>query len=371
MKRIFIIIFCISTLFAKSQILSWNTTPINCFTDTGTISLETMVPSPSLVWSFEDDLLGWISADTMQDIQFSINFDTLSTLRCGAYKVVANGGSPEFIFLGCPLGSRGEHFNVECFGDSTGMIKRVGHSGTPFSPPASPYMYEWFKDSLPFSAMDTIIDNLVPGVYSVRITDSLGCIDSLGNIIIEPEELIFGVISNIGPEDWGNKITTVGRNVPGVKIRIRDKNGNELISIKNGTIKIFNKENYEVVSVSADNKGQGNILLQRGGYVNTFNESGKKTTSLGENRSGEGTLSTFNNDAKLTSLLGGVSGGFGKLSLFDSRGKERLHLIQSLTTFNSDGKLTGKYGTNSNGDGSVLLYDKFGNRGWYKTGKSS
>jgi len=82
-------------------------------------------------------------------------------------------------------------------------------------------------------------------------------------------------------------------------------------------------------------------------------------------------LSTFNNDAKLTSLLGGVSGGFGKLSLFDNRGKESLHLIQSLTTFNSDGKLTGKYGTNSNGDGSVLLYDKFGNRGWYKTGKSS
>ena len=168
-----------------------------------------------------------------------------------------------------------------------------------------------------------------------------------------------------------NSVTVTDKNGFGGAFKVLDKNGNELISIKNGAIKIFNKENYEVVSVSADNKGQGNILLQRGGYVNTFNESGKKTTSLGENRSGEGTLSTFNNDAKLTSLLGGVSGGFGKLSLFDSRGKESLHLIQSLTTFNSEGKLTGKYGTNSNGDGSVLLYDKFGNRGWYKTGKSS
>tara|TARA_B100000700_G_scaffold329515_1_gene451496 strand:- start:568 stop:2118 length:1551 start_codon:yes stop_codon:yes gene_type:complete len=45
-----------------------------------------------------------------------------------------------------------------------------------------------------------------------------------------------GVISNIGPEDWANKITTVGRNVPGVKIRIRDKNGKKLPVGKEGEI---------------------------------------------------------------------------------------------------------------------------------------
>ena len=168
-----------------------------------------------------------------------------------------------------------------------------------------------------------------------------------------------------------NSVTVTDKNGFGGAFRVLDKNGNELISIKDGAIKIFNEDNYEVVCIRADNKGQGNILLQHGGYLSTFNESGKKTTSLGENRSGEGILSTFNNEAKLTSVLGGVDGGFGKLTLFNSRGKESLHLIQSLTTFNSEGKLTGKYGTNSNGDGSVLLYDKFGNRGWYKTGKSS
>ena len=37
----------------------------------------------------------------------------------------------------------------------------------------------------------------------------------------------------------------------------------------------------------------------------------------------------------------------------------------------ADGKLTGRYGTNNAGHGSVLLYDKFGNRGWFKTGKNS
>lgn len=168
-----------------------------------------------------------------------------------------------------------------------------------------------------------------------------------------------------------NSITVTDKNGFGGVFKVLDKNGNKLLSIKNGKIKIFNEENLEVVSISSDSKGQGNILIQGGGYLSTFNEFGKKTTSLGENRSGEGTLSTFNNDAKLTALMGGVDGGLGKLSLFDSRGKVSLHLIQSLTTFNSDGKITGKYGTNSNGDGSVMLYDKFGNRGWYKTGKSS
>jgi hypothetical protein len=168
-----------------------------------------------------------------------------------------------------------------------------------------------------------------------------------------------------------NSVTVTDKNGFGGVIKVLDKNGNKLLSIKDGAIKIFNEENSEVVSISADKKGQGNIHLQNGGYLNTFNDIGKKTTAIGENRSGEGILSTFNNDAKLTSLLGGVDGGFGKLSIFDSRGKESLHLIESLTTFNSDGKLTGKYGTNTNGDGSVVLYDKFGNRGWYKTGKSS
>ena len=66
-----------------------------------------------------------------------------------------------------------------------------------------------------------------------------------------------------------------------------------------------------------------------------------------------------------------MEGGYGKLSIFDDQGKESLHLIRALTTFNESGKITGKYGTNTAGNGSVLLYDKFGNRGWFKSGKKS
>ena len=82
-------------------------------------------------------------------------------------------------------------------------------------------------------------------------------------------------------------------------------------------------------------------------------------------------ISTYNNSAKQTSLLGSVEGGYGKLTIFDNQGRESLHLLRSLTSFNQEGKITGKYGTNNSGDGSVMLYDRFGNRGWYKSGKSS
>ena len=167
-----------------------------------------------------------------------------------------------------------------------------------------------------------------------------------------------------------NSVTITDKNGFGGILKIVDKDGDKLISIENGKIKIYNSENVEVVSINSSKEGKGSVYLKNGGNLNTFNENGIKTSSLGENRSGEGTLSTFNNNSKLTSLLGG-NDGYGKLSLFDDQGRESLHLIQSLTTFNKDGRITGKYGTNNSGNGSVLLYDKFGNRGWFKSGKKS
>ena len=168
-----------------------------------------------------------------------------------------------------------------------------------------------------------------------------------------------------------NSVTITDKNGFGGILKIVDKEGDKLISIENGKIKIFNSENVEVVSINSSKEGKGIVYLKNGGSLNTFNENGIKTSSLGENRAGEGILSTFNNNSKLTSKLGGNDGGYGKLSIFDDQGKESIHLMQSLTTFNKDGRITGKYGTNNSGNGSVLLYDKFGNRGWFKSGKKS
>ena len=168
-----------------------------------------------------------------------------------------------------------------------------------------------------------------------------------------------------------NSITITDKNGLGGVFKIVDKDGNTLISIKNGNINIFNKENVSIVDIRSGTRGEGKVSLRNGGQINTFNENGIKTTSIGENSFGEGLVSTFNINSKLTSSIGSVDGGYGKLSIFDNQGRETLHLTKSMTTFNPDGKLTGRFGTNNAGHGSVLLYDKFGNRGWYKTGKNS
>ncbi len=168
-----------------------------------------------------------------------------------------------------------------------------------------------------------------------------------------------------------NSITLVDKNGLGGSFKLLDNNGESILSIKDGKIKIFNQSGEEVITILSDNQGRGNISLKKGGYLDTYNDYDNKTAIVGENSNGNGMLSTFNNSSKQTALIGSIDGGNGKLTIFDSEGRESLHLVRSLTTFNQDGKITGKYGTNNSGHGSVFLYDRFGNRGWYKTGKSS
>ena len=141
-------------------------------------------------WYFDDDLLGWVLADTMFSIQLSVNLDTLITQQCGSYKAVVDGIN-YFFFVGCPLGSMGQHLNVECFGDSTGMLKRVAHSGV------LPYLYQWFKDGTLYSSgtNDTLLENLVIGNYEVIITDADFCSDTITSIITSPAALVIDSVS--------------------------------------------------------------------------------------------------------------------------------------------------------------------------------
>ncbi len=183
MQRLLIIIFVSFSLIVKSQILNDSVRAFNCYND-GAIFLDLFPASQIEYWYFNDDSLGWINAISMPNIQFSNNFDTLITQQCGSYKVVVSGDT-SFYYIPCPLGSRGDHLNVKCFGDSTGMLKRVAHSGSP------PYFYEWHKDSLAYSSgyNDTLFDNLVVGWYQIIITDSIGCKDSISTNISSPSLL--------------------------------------------------------------------------------------------------------------------------------------------------------------------------------------
>ena len=183
--------FLINSLFVKSQtILSESILGINCYHD-GSIALSiTNMNQITLEWYYEDDLLGWIAADTISDIVFNINGDSIFTQRCGNFRLdILNSSSvvitSKLFWVGCKLGINASHKNVKCFGESTGELKRISHSGSP------PYFYEWFKNDITFSSgnNDTLHINLTTGSYKVIITDSIGCQDSVISVISSPSLL--------------------------------------------------------------------------------------------------------------------------------------------------------------------------------------
>jgi gliding motility-associated-like protein len=187
MKRILFLFFLVNSLFVKSQtILSDSVLGVNCYHDGSISLLITNVNSLTLNWFFEDTNLLWVSADTMSSVQFlNSNLDTLLTSQCGNYRLDFNGIS-RYYWLPCPLGILASHDNVKCFGDSTGMLKRVAHSGE------SSYNYEWFMNGNLYSSgfNDTLFDNLLVGSYKVIVTDSIGCTDSILALISSPSVLM-------------------------------------------------------------------------------------------------------------------------------------------------------------------------------------
>tara|TARA_B110000879_G_scaffold163393_1_gene211004 strand:+ start:838 stop:3744 length:2907 start_codon:yes stop_codon:yes gene_type:complete len=188
MKRILFLFFLVNSIFVKSQtILSESVLGVNCLHD-GSISLSiTNINNLSLNWFFDDGDLGFISTDSMSSVQFSnSNLDTLLSSQCGSYRLDLNGNSI-YYWLPCPLEILPSHNNVNCFGDSTGRLKRVAYSGAP------PYYYEWFMNGNFYSSgsTDTLFDNLFVGSYKVIATDSVGCTDTLVANVSSPEVLVF------------------------------------------------------------------------------------------------------------------------------------------------------------------------------------
>ena len=193
MKKILLIFFLFFALVLKSQVANDSVRSYNCNHD-GAIFLEIVNLPQTITWYFEDELLGWIEADTMNDVYFNVSLDTLITQRCGSFKVNV-GTTTKFYWISCQLGIIPNHQNVKCFGDSTGMLKRVAHSGTP------PYNYEWFKDGIAFSSgpLDTLHESLTNGTYKVIVSDSDSCQDSITAVINSPDPIHIdtSIINNI------------------------------------------------------------------------------------------------------------------------------------------------------------------------------
>ena len=248
MRRISLFIFLVLNVFVvRSQIISDSVRAFNCYHD-GAIFLDVLPVFQVDSWYFNDELLGWIEADTMVEY-LSVNSDTLITQDCGSYKVLI-GGDTSFFYISCPLGSLGSHLNVECFGDSTGMLKRVAHSGSP------PYFYEWFKDGLFYSSgdNDTVFNNLAVGSYKIIFTDSIGCFDSVLTNVSSPQLLVLDTIftSNINciGVNSGNVVFSVSG---GKKYTVGEQYNYYLINlISSDTVSFITRDSISV-NVSSTN----------------------------------------------------------------------------------------------------------------------
>ena len=245
MRKLLLFIFLISFFTAKSQtILSDTVVGINCYHD-GSINLVVdNINTHILNWYFLDSLLGWIDADTMSGFQdFS---DTVFTTICGSFKVEIENSLGIFIsstqmdWVDCPLGIIPFHENVKCFGDSTGELKRIAHSGS------FPYFYEWFMngDSISSGNNDTLHDNLVMGNYQVIITDSIGCQDSISANIAEPNALIIDTMFGIDINCRGANTGSVMYMVKEGKRYTASEYYNYFLIVDNDTIAYSNSSGF-------------------------------------------------------------------------------------------------------------------------------
>ncbi len=106
-----------------------------------------------------------------------ITADTLKSLAPGIYPVIINGNSgfcnstyndTIIILPTAPFSVNALVANVNCIGSSTGIINAKLISGG-----QAPYSYNWSN-----GATTSIIQNLIPGVYILVLTDANGCNDT-------------------------------------------------------------------------------------------------------------------------------------------------------------------------------------------------
>jgi len=91
--------------------------------------------------------------------------------------------------------------------DSTNITCNGNNNGTATANPVGgtlPYTYSWTGGSLPVPTTTQSISNLTPGIYTVNVTDSLGCffsgsVNIIEPLLITPNEVIIG--ANCGVND--------------------------------------------------------------------------------------------------------------------------------------------------------------------------
>ncbi len=100
-----------------------------------------------------------------------------------------------------------EKTDVLCFGDSTGAINVTASGG------ASPYIFDWLD--LPGNTNQEDRSNIVAGLYTVVVVDSLGCTDTLQVTITEPAAALTNSFTQTDVLCFGNSTGAIDLSVAG------------------------------------------------------------------------------------------------------------------------------------------------------------
>ena len=122
-----------------------------------------------------------------------------------------------------------------------------------------------------------------------------------------------------------------------------------------------NMGDITVNSITVEDNGDG-------GFIQTYNSEGKKTTYLGTATTNHGILQTYDLNGDLVSYLAVVEGGAGgalmtynragKSTLFAGTGYEGFGYLRSYDNYGTE---TAYIGTSASGGGVVEIKDKYGN----------
>ena len=173
----------------------------------GSITLNLAGGTGTLNTTWTSSVVGFVDPGT----------DNLINLDSGTYElniVDANGCTYDTSFIlstPAPIFANAAKTDVSCYGFADGTIDLSTSNGN------TPYQWSWTASN-GFSSTDEDLVALDTGIYSVTITDFLGCTKDTSITILQPDSIdVSGTSSDIlcNGDDNGNvNITVVGGNAP-------------------------------------------------------------------------------------------------------------------------------------------------------------
>ena len=248
MKRI--VSFLIMTLWSFqvfTQVTIF-TQGIDCYNDSGNVFLvfDSNLSILSIEWQYSPhNISNWVDVNITNTPFVSLNNsqDSLKTIKCGLYRAIYeyNNGAQIYLdslerSLSCPLTMGQGQEQIQCYGDSSGTLKRPVFGGAKFDPNNSIflndtldgdeyYVYTWYyaddtigTNSILLSDTTETLSGIPAGWYKAVVTDATGCTDSIDYYEFKnPQQLEMNIVFTANIDCRGSNTGSLGFNVWGGK----------------------------------------------------------------------------------------------------------------------------------------------------------